>query len=99
MAQEKWLINGAKVIDVESVRKLKVGLIAGQVNIIGHDEPTASASRSTRPRAATCWSRSTATAWRSTTRASLGQLHRRVQVVPRQGQGGHHGDRAARASR
>lgn len=41
MAQEKWLINGPKVIDVESVRKLKVGLIAGQVNIIGHDEPTA----------------------------------------------------------
>jgi DUF4097 and DUF4098 domain-containing protein YvlB len=41
MVQEKWLVNSAKVIDVESVRKLKVGLIAGQVNIIGHDEPTA----------------------------------------------------------
>jgi DUF4097 and DUF4098 domain-containing protein YvlB len=41
MAQEKWLIDGPKVIDIESVRKLKVGLIAGQVDIVGHDEPTA----------------------------------------------------------
>lgn len=41
MAQEKWLVSGEKIIDIESVRKLKVGLIAGQVNIIGHDEPTA----------------------------------------------------------
>jgi hypothetical protein len=41
MAQEKWLVSGEKIIDVESVRKLKVGLIAGQVNIVGHDEPTA----------------------------------------------------------
>jgi len=41
MAQEKWLVDGAKVIDVESVRKLKVGLIAGQVDIVGHDEPGA----------------------------------------------------------
>ena len=39
MAQEKWLVDGPKVIDVDGVRKLKVGLIAGQVNIIGHDEP------------------------------------------------------------
>lgn len=39
MAQEKWLIDAPKVIDVDGVRKLKVGLIAGQVNIIGHDEP------------------------------------------------------------
>jgi DUF4097 and DUF4098 domain-containing protein YvlB len=41
MAQEKWLIDGAKVIDVENIRKLKVALIAGQVDIVGHDEPTA----------------------------------------------------------
>jgi len=41
MAQQKWLVDGEKIIDVDSVRKLKVGLIAGQVNIIGHDEPTA----------------------------------------------------------
>lgn len=38
MAQEKWLIDGAKTIDVDNVRKLKVGLVAGQVNVIGHDE-------------------------------------------------------------
>jgi len=41
MAQEKWLVDGAKVIDVDTVRKLKVALIAGQVDIVGHDEPTA----------------------------------------------------------
>ena len=41
MAQEKWLVTGEKIIDIESVRKLKVALIAGQVNIVGHDEPTA----------------------------------------------------------
>lgn len=41
MAQEKWLIDGPKVIDVDLIRKLKVGLIAGQVNIVGHDEPGA----------------------------------------------------------
>jgi DUF4097 and DUF4098 domain-containing protein YvlB len=41
MASEKWLIDGAKVIDVERVRKLKVSLIAGKVDIVGHDEPGA----------------------------------------------------------
>ena len=41
MAQEKWLVDGPKVIDVEAVRKLKVSLIGGQVNIVGHDEPGA----------------------------------------------------------
>jgi DUF4097 and DUF4098 domain-containing protein YvlB len=41
MAQEKWLIDGPKVIDIGNVRTLKVGLIAGQVDIVGHDEPTA----------------------------------------------------------
>lgn len=41
MAQEKWLVDGAKVIDVDNIRKLKVGLIAGQVNVVGHDEPHA----------------------------------------------------------
>lgn len=41
MAQEKWLIDGAKVIDVEHVSKLKVSLIAGKVDIVGHDEPGA----------------------------------------------------------
>lgn len=39
MAQEKWLVDGEKVIDMDNIRTLKVGLIAGQVNIVGHDEP------------------------------------------------------------
>lgn len=41
MAFEKWLVDGEKIIDIEMVRKLKVGLIGGQVNIVGHDEPGA----------------------------------------------------------
>jgi DUF4097 and DUF4098 domain-containing protein YvlB len=41
MAQEKWLVDGAKVIDVGVVRTLKVSLIGGKVDIVGHDEPGA----------------------------------------------------------
>jgi len=41
MAQEKWLVEGEKIIDIEMIRKLKVSLIGGQVNIVGHDEPGA----------------------------------------------------------
>ncbi|WP_105036352.1 DUF4097 family beta strand repeat-containing protein [Cryobacterium aureum] len=43
MSLEKWLVapGQTKIIDVELVRKLKVGLIAGTVDIIGHDEPGA----------------------------------------------------------
>ncbi|MBX3067720.1 MAG: DUF4097 family beta strand repeat protein [Cryobacterium sp.] len=41
MAIEKWLVDSEKVIDVENVRKLKIALIRGKVDVIGHDEPTA----------------------------------------------------------
>ncbi|WP_022883504.1 DUF4097 family beta strand repeat-containing protein [Glaciibacter superstes] len=43
MSHEKWLVTPGqtKVIDVELVRRLKVGLIAGKVDVIGHDEPGA----------------------------------------------------------
>lgn len=43
MAQDKWLIQPGetKTIDVEVVRSLKVGLLGGQIDIIGHDEPGA----------------------------------------------------------
>lgn len=41
MAQEKWLVDGPKTIDIERVRALKVGLIGGQVDIVAHDEPGA----------------------------------------------------------
>lgn len=40
MAQEKWLISGPKTIDADNIRNLKVGLIAGQVDIVAHDEST-----------------------------------------------------------
>lgn len=39
MAQEKWLIEGPKTIDIDSARTLKVGLIGGQIDIVAHDEP------------------------------------------------------------
>lgn len=40
MAQEEWLLQPgeSRVIDIELVRSLKVGLIGGQVDILGHDE-------------------------------------------------------------
>jgi DUF4097 and DUF4098 domain-containing protein YvlB len=41
MAQEKWLVDGEKVIDIENVSTLKVALIGGQIDIVGHDEPGA----------------------------------------------------------
>ncbi|MFD1714918.1 hypothetical protein ACFSBZ_10595 [Amnibacterium flavum] len=41
MAQEKWFVDGPRVIDVEHVRRLKVGLIGGEITIIGHDDPGA----------------------------------------------------------
>jgi len=39
MAQEKWLIDGPKVIDLENINKLKVSLVGGHVDIVAHDEP------------------------------------------------------------
>jgi hypothetical protein len=39
MARQKWLVDSPKVIDVHEVRTLKVGLVAGQVDIVCHDEP------------------------------------------------------------
>lgn len=41
MTREKWLIKPGetRVIDLDDVRKLKVGLIGGQIDIVGHDEP------------------------------------------------------------
>lgn len=42
MAQEKWLVeHGPKTIETGAVRILKVGLIGGRVDIVGHDEPGA----------------------------------------------------------
>jgi hypothetical protein len=39
MTQQKWLLDGAKTIEVDGIRKLKVGLVAGHVDVLGHDEP------------------------------------------------------------
>ncbi|GAA1508582.1 hypothetical protein BJ978_001355 [Agromyces terreus] len=43
MTMEKWVINPgeSRVIDLELVRRIKVGLIGGKVDIIAHDEPGA----------------------------------------------------------
>lgn len=43
MALEKWIVlpGESRIIDVELVRTLKVGLVGGQIDIIGHDEPSA----------------------------------------------------------
>ncbi|AYF97702.1 DUF4097 family beta strand repeat-containing protein [Protaetiibacter intestinalis] len=39
MAQEKWLVDGPKTIDLENIHRLKVGLVGGHVDIVAHDEP------------------------------------------------------------
>ncbi|MFE1646395.1 DUF4097 domain-containing protein [Microbacterium sp. P01] len=41
MTLEKWIIHPGetRVIDIESIRKLKVGLVGGQIDVVGHDEP------------------------------------------------------------
>lgn len=41
MAQEKWLVDGPKTIDVGDIRSLKIGLVGGHIDVIGHDEPGA----------------------------------------------------------
>lgn len=41
MARQKWLVDSSKVIDLHEVRTIKVGLVAGHVSIVGHDEPGA----------------------------------------------------------
>lgn len=41
MAQEKWLVDEPKVIDTGIVRRVRVGLAGGQVDVVAHDEPTA----------------------------------------------------------
>ena len=43
MTLEKWIIHPGetRVIDIETVRKLKVGLIGGKIDVIAHDEPGA----------------------------------------------------------
>jgi len=40
---EKWIVHPGetRVIDLESVRELKVGLVGGQIDVIAHDEPSA----------------------------------------------------------
>jgi hypothetical protein len=41
MTLEKWLIHPGetRVIDIEGVRKLKIGLVGGQIDVVAHDEP------------------------------------------------------------
>ncbi|MFG6475510.1 DUF4097 domain-containing protein [Microbacterium sp. P06] len=41
MTLEKWIIHPGetRVIDIETVRSLKVGLVGGQIDVVAHDEP------------------------------------------------------------
>ncbi|MEZ3161408.1 DUF4097 family beta strand repeat-containing protein [Microbacterium sp. BWT-B31] len=41
MTFEKWIVHPGetRVIDIEPVRTLKVGLVGGQIDVIAHDEP------------------------------------------------------------
>ncbi|MEN2738539.1 DUF4097 family beta strand repeat-containing protein [Microbacterium sp. X-17] len=41
MTLEKWIVHPGetRVIDLEPIRSLKVGLVGGQIDIVAHDEP------------------------------------------------------------
>ena len=41
MTLEKWIIHpgDTRVIDIEDIRRLKVGLVGGQIDVVAHDEP------------------------------------------------------------
>jgi hypothetical protein len=41
MTMEKWLVHPgeSRVIDIEAVRSLKIGLVGGQLDVVAHDEP------------------------------------------------------------
>lgn len=39
MAQQKWLVDGPKTIEVDGIRSMRVGLVGGHVDVIAHDEP------------------------------------------------------------
>src|SRR5690349_6590714 len=43
MSLEKRLVQAGetKVIDLDVVRAIKIALVGGQIDVIGHDEPTA----------------------------------------------------------
>ena len=43
MSSEKWIIHPGqtRVIDIESITTLKVGLVGGQIDVVAHDEPDA----------------------------------------------------------
>ncbi|MDF2920022.1 MAG: hypothetical protein K0S70_4240, partial [Microbacterium sp.] len=40
---EKWIVHPGetRVIDLEDVRELKIGLVGGQIDVIAHDDPSA----------------------------------------------------------
>ncbi|MBM3715291.1 MAG: DUF4097 domain-containing protein [Actinobacteria bacterium] len=43
MSLEKWIVRPGetRVIDLETVREMKIGLVGGQVDIVAHDDPGA----------------------------------------------------------
>ncbi|SDQ61902.1 DUF4097 family beta strand repeat-containing protein [Microbacterium sp. cf332] len=41
MTLQKWIVHPgeSRVIDIDDIRKLKVGMVGGQIDIVAHDEP------------------------------------------------------------
>src|SRR5690606_6337483 len=38
---ESWVVSGPQVIELEDVRALRVGLVGGRVDVVAHDDDTA----------------------------------------------------------
>lgn len=43
MTLEKWIVHPGetRIIDIETVRSLKIGLVGGQIDVVAHDDPGA----------------------------------------------------------
>ena len=39
MVQQKWLVDAPKTIEVDGIRSMRIGLVAGHVDVLAHDEP------------------------------------------------------------
>jgi len=39
MSQQKWLVAEPKTLELDGIRRMKVGLVAGHVDVIAHGEP------------------------------------------------------------
>ncbi|WP_448059602.1 DUF4097 family beta strand repeat-containing protein [Cellulomonas hominis] len=45
MATESWVVAGPQIIDIETITSLQVQMVAGRVDVVAHEDPTATGAR------------------------------------------------------